>query len=112
MPDHITLTPAPGTHVIRAGATVIGRTDHAIRLKEGGGAPVFYVPRADVDMSMLERTARSTTCPHKGRASYYSVRTPGGLLENVVWSYEAPLKGMEGIAGHLAFYPAVTVSPA
>jgi uncharacterized protein (DUF427 family) len=109
---HITLTSAPGPHVIRAGDTVIGRTDHALELREGSHPPVLYVPRADVDMTRLTRTDRQTTCPHKGTCSYYSVTTPAGTLADVVWSYEAPIAGVEGIAGHLAFYPAVTVSPA
>jgi len=109
---HITLTPAPGRHVIRAGNTVIGQTDQAIALVEGGGRPVLYVPRADVDMSLLTKTTRQTRCPHKGLASYYSVATPEGSLDNAVWSYETPIAGVEGIAGHLAFYPSVTVTPA
>lgn len=109
---HITLTPAPGPHVIRAGDVVIGKTDHAIALIEGGGRPVLYVPRADIDMSKLHKTDRQTRCPHKGMASYYTVATPAGTLDNAVWSYEDPIAGVEGIAGHLAFYPSVTVTPA
>jgi len=112
MANHITLTPVPGTHIVTAGKTVIGKTDHAVRLTEGSYGPVLYVPRADIDMALLERTDRQSTCPWKGKASYYSVKAPADRLENVVWSYEAPLVGMEGIAGHLAFYPAVTVTPA
>jgi len=111
MASHITLTPATVPHVIKAGDVVIGKTDHAILLKEGSAPAVIYVPRADIDMSMLEKTARATTCPHKGRASYYSVITPAGQLDNAVWSYETPIAGMEAIAGYLAFYPAVTVAP-
>ncbi len=109
---HITLNPAPGTHVVRAGDTEIGRTDHAIALVEGGGRPVIYVPRADMDMTKLTKTPRQTTCPYKGVASYYSVTTGAGTLDNAVWSYETPIAGVEGIAGHLAFYPSVTVTPA
>ena len=109
---HITLTPAPGPYVIRAGDTVIGRTDHALSLAEGSYPAVLYIPRADVDMARLTRTTRQTTCPHKGTASYFSVTTPAGTLENAVWSYETPIAGVEGIAGHLAFYPSVSVTPA
>ena len=109
---YITLTPAPGPHVIRAGDTVIGRTDQAVLLAEGSHPPVLYVPRADLDMTKLTGTPRQTTCPHKGVASYFSVTTPAGTLENVAWSYETPIAGVECIAGHLAFYPAVTVTPA
>ena len=108
---HIELNPVAGSHVVRAGTTVIGRTDHAIALVEGGGRAVIYVPRADVDMDALSKSTRQTTCPHKGVASYYSVTTPAGTLDNAVWSYEAPIAGVEGIAGHLAFYPSVTVTP-
>lgn len=109
---HITLTPATGRHVIRAGDTVLGTTDRAVALVEGGGRPVLYVPRADIDMGNLHKTDRQTRCPHKGIASYYSVTTTTGTLDNAVWSYESPIAGVEGIAGHLAFYPSVTVTPA
>ncbi len=112
MADHITLTPAKGDHVIRAGDTVLGTTAHAVELREGGHSPVLYVPRADIDMSKLERTTRTTACPWKGAANYYSVVTPVGRLDNAVWTYETPKAGVEGIAGHLAFYPSVTVAPA
>ena len=108
---HIVLNPTTGAHEVRAGDTVIGRTDRAIALIEGGGRPVLYVPRADVDMTRLTRTPRQTSCPHKGMASYYSVATATGTLDNAVWSYETPIAGVEGIAGHLAFYPSVTVTP-
>ena len=112
MPDHITLTPANGKRVVRAGDAVLGTTSHAIELREGGHGPVLYVPRADIDMSRLERTTRTTTCPWKGVANYYSVVTSAGRLDNAVWTYETPKPGVEAIAGHLAFYPSVTVSPA
>ncbi len=109
---HLSFSVAPGRHVVRAGGMVIGETDHAIALVEGGGRPVLYVPRADIDMSRLTKTTRQSSCPHKGQASYYSVATPDGTLADVVWSYETPIAGVEDIAGHLAFYPAVTVTPA
>lgn len=104
MAAHITIMPASGTVTIRANGAVIGETERALELREGSAAPVLYVPRADMAMALLDKTARQTTCPHKGQASYYSIVTPGGTLENVVWSYEAPLQSMQDIAGHLAFY--------
>ena len=112
MTDHIKLSPARAHYVIRAGQTVIGQTDAAISLVEGGGRPVLYVPREAVDPRYLDRTDRETTCPWKGAASYFSVVTPEGRLDNAVWSYETPNAGLEAIAGHLAFYPSVTVTPA
>lgn len=105
MSDHIKISPVSATVTIRAGQTDLGTSRAALELREGSYQTVLYIPRADIDMSRLEKTARSSTCPWKGKASYYSVHTEAGLLENAVWSYEAPLDAVAGIAGHLAFYP-------
>lgn len=105
MAGHITIRPAEGRYVIRAGDTVIGQTEAALELKEGAYPPVIYVPRKDIDMTHLIRTERASTCPWKGQASYYSVRTPTELLANAVWSYETPKADVDAIAGYLAFYP-------
>ncbi len=105
----ITIRPASGSYTIRAKGAIIGETSQAVELLEGGRAPVIYVPREDMAMAFLDRSDRQSTCPHKGTASYYSVVTPEGRLENVVWSYETPLAGAEAITGYLAFYPDVTV---
>jgi uncharacterized protein (DUF427 family) len=104
MGSHITITPASGTYVIRAGGAVIGETSRAVELREGSYPPVIYVPRADVAMAFLDKTDRQTTCPHKGVANYFSVVLPSGRLDNVVWSYETPKTDVADIAGHLAFY--------
>jgi uncharacterized protein (DUF427 family) len=105
MASHIKVTQDPQSYLIAAGSTPLGQTAQALRMAEGSYPPVLYVPRSDVDMGLLQRTARQSTCPHKGLCSYYSITTPEGLLENAVWSYEAPIAGMEAIAGYLAFYP-------
>jgi uncharacterized protein (DUF427 family) len=104
MAKHIHVRTAPGTWVVRAGGAILGESARAVELTEGGYSPVIYFPRADIAMAMLDRTDRATTCPYKGQASYYSVVTPEGRMDNVVWSYETPIEGMEAIAGHLAFY--------
>jgi uncharacterized protein (DUF427 family) len=104
MASHITVTPIADPVTIMAGGVTLGSSRQALELKEGSYPPVVYVPRADIDLSKLARTERASTCPWKGKASYYSIETPGGVLDNAVWSYEAPLPEMTAIAGHLAFY--------
>ncbi len=106
---HVTVTPAPGTWVARTGGAVIAESRNALLLHEGGRPPVVYFPRADVATAMLDRTDRGSSCGFKGQASYFSIVTPDGRMENVVWSYETPRDEVAAIAGHLAFYPAVTV---
>jgi uncharacterized protein (DUF427 family) len=98
---HITISPASGRVVVRWRGAVVVDTRQALELREGSYPPVLYFPRADADMKLLAPTARHTTCPWKGEASYFSL----GDDSNAVWSYETPKAGVEAIAGHLAFYP-------
>lgn len=83
----------------------IGDSKHALELKEADYKPVVYVPRADMDLSALERTARVTTCPYKGEANYYSIVDGKVRDDNAVWTYERPKAEVVEIASHLAFYP-------
>jgi uncharacterized protein (DUF427 family) len=65
---------------------------------------VQFIPRADVDMSALTRTAHAGHCPYKGDASYFTISAPGRTAENAAWSYEQPFPAMQEIGGYLAFY--------
>lgn len=105
MTKDIRVAALPERYRVRIGDLVLGETAAALQLVEGGHDPVIYVPRADMDMTLLQPTTRQSTCPWKGQASYFSV----GDAPNVVWSYETPNPEVAAIAGHLAFYPAVTV---
>ena len=105
MSDYIKITAAEGRFRVRLGDLLLGETEAALHLVEGGRGPVVYVPRADMRMDLLQPTSLHSTCPWKGQASYFSV----GAAQNVVWSYETPNAESAAIAGHLAFYPAVTV---
>ena len=104
-PDHpITIAPTGRHVVVRAGGQVIAETDQALTLEEANYGPVQYVPLADVDATVLRSTDHGTYCPYKGEASYYTVATPAGELENVIWTYEEPYDAVSEIAGHVAFY--------
>ena len=66
-PDHsIIIERNPARVVVVAAGRVIADTREAVTLLEASYAPVQYVPRKDVDMSALERTAHATFCPYKG----------------------------------------------
>ncbi|HWA62760.1 MAG TPA: DUF427 domain-containing protein [Caulobacteraceae bacterium] len=105
-PDHpITVTSNPKRVRARYRGHVIADSAGALTLKEAAYKPVFYFPRDDVSMEFLHRTEHHTFCPYKGEASYYSLMMDGDLVENAVWSYEAPFDAMSMIAGYLAFYP-------
>jgi uncharacterized protein (DUF427 family) len=105
-PDHpITIAPA-GKHIrVLAGDLVIADTTQALTLKEASYPAVLYIPRADANHDLIEKTARTTHCPYKGDASYYSIHAGDKVLDNAIWTYETPFPAMEEIRDYLAFYP-------
>ena len=105
-PDHpITIERNPARVTVTVAGRVIGDTRNALILREASYPPVQYIPRADVDMSLLERTQHATYCPYKGDCSYYSIPSGGAKSVNAVWTYEAAYPAVAAINGHLAFYP-------
>ena len=101
----MTITANPKRIRVTAGGVVIADTTHAMTLKEASYPPVQYVPRCDANMALLKRSDRTTHCPYKGDASYFSVVANGKTIENSIWTYETPFPAMAEISGHLAFYP-------
>ncbi|MFG6530642.1 MULTISPECIES: DUF427 domain-containing protein [unclassified Sulfitobacter] len=105
MADHIKITPAEGTWVVRAGGAVLGESTGALELREGDYPPVIYFPRGDIAMAFLDGTDKTSHCPHKGDATYFSVVTKSRTLQDAVWSYENPKADVSEIKGYLAFNP-------
>jgi uncharacterized protein (DUF427 family) len=105
MADHIRITKAPGTWVVRAGGAILAESKEALELAEGDYPAVIYIPRGDVAMTFLEPSDTRTTCPWKGEADHFSIVTKSGRIEDAAWSYQTPKDGVARIAGHLAFYP-------
>lgn len=60
-PDHpIAIERMPGRVIVRLGQQVVADTRRALVMRECDYPPVRYIPRADVDMSLLERTTHGT----------------------------------------------------
>ena len=105
-PDHpITVTPAGRKVRVTLGGKVVAETSRALSLQEASYPPVLYIPRADAEMGLFERSSRTSHCPYKGDAAYYSLAVDGQRAENAVWTYEEPYPAVAGIKDHLAFYP-------
>lgn len=105
-PDHpITVTPASQRVVVKVAGRILADSRRALTLKEANYPAVQYIPREDVDMSLLTHTDHATYCPYKGECSYYSISTGGERGVNAVWTYENPYDAVGAIKAHLAFYP-------
>jgi len=101
----ITIERAPERVRVLAGGRVVADSRNALALRESDYPVVYYIPRDDVDMTLLTRTENATYCPYKGDAGYYSVIPGGDRAVNAVWTYEAPYPAVAEIKGYLAFYP-------
>jgi len=64
----------------------------------------FYFPRSDVKMDKLQASSKTTMCPFKGTASYFSINAGGKQLKDSVWSYETPYDEHLDLAGRVAFW--------
>ncbi len=82
---------------------LILESNQAVKLEEhydGTDYPaVIYFPADAVAQLDTLRTERSTYCPIKGDASYWSYRD----ADNGIWCYENPLPNVELIKNRFAF---------
>ncbi|MFD5317410.1 DUF427 domain-containing protein [Streptomyces sp. NPDC127098] len=101
-----TVTVEHGDRRVRVtiGDQVVADTRRPVLLHETGLPVRYYVPRDDVDMTLLEPTPTHTTCPYKGTASYWSFHGENGPLADVAWEYPDPLPAVALIRDHLSFY--------
>ncbi|HME40343.1 MAG TPA: DUF427 domain-containing protein [Steroidobacteraceae bacterium] len=115
-PDHPIRIEASRSHIVVLVADIeVANSRGALILREASYPPVFYLPRKDADMALLQRTAHLTYCPYKGECSYYSIPAGGAKSNNAVWTYEDPYPAVAEIKGFLAFYrdrvDSITVDP-
>lgn len=105
-PDHpITLEKNPARVVVTVAGKVVADSRNSLILRESTYPGVVYIPREDVDVTLIERTEHTTWCPFKGDASYYSIPAGGERSTNAIWAYEAPHDAVADIKDHVAFYP-------
>ena len=63
----------------------------------------YYLPVTDVRMDLLAPSEKTTRCPYKGLANYYSVRgVEDG--EDLVWFYQLPTSESIKIANQVCFF--------
>ena len=64
----------------------------------------YYLPKLDIRMDLLSPTDKSTVCPYKGTAEYWSVTVNDRTYQNLAWGYRAPVPEASKIAGLVSFY--------
>ena len=100
----IKIRPAEGrVHVLFDDAE-IASSRRAVEVDEPGSPLRIYLPREDIQQGILEASDTHTTCPYKGEASYYTIKTLTATAEDAAWYYPDPCPLVEPIRDLIAFW--------
>jgi uncharacterized protein (DUF427 family) len=83
---------------------LIAESERPVLLFETGLPTRYYLPREDVDSSLLRDSETHTGCPYKGEASYHDVVIGEHRHRDLLWYYPDPYPVIAVIAGLLAPY--------
>jgi len=89
------------------GATIAEASDNEIELVEGN----VYFPADAVRREYLRPSDTHTVCGWKGTASYYHLAVNGEVNHDAAWYYPEPKEAARNIAGRIAFWKGVQVTP-
>jgi uncharacterized protein (DUF427 family) len=89
---------------VEIGGVVVAETRRPVLLFETGLPTRYYIPKQDVRMDLLQATSSVSRCPYKGVARYWSGPLGGSMIQDVVWSYPAPIPECPKIENLLSFY--------
>jgi len=85
--------------------TVVAESDNTVVVENN-----HYFPADSLKKEFFEDSIAQTSCPWKGRASYYSLSVAGQQNKDAAWYYPEPKDAAKEIKGHVAFWKGVTVT--
>jgi uncharacterized protein (DUF427 family) len=68
-----------------------------------------YFPPDAIRRDFFSESSSHTTCPWKGRASYYNIEVDGAQSADAAWYYPEPKSAAEHIKNYVAFGRGVRV---
>ncbi|NQV22512.1 MAG: DUF427 domain-containing protein [Rhodospirillales bacterium] len=86
------------------GDETVAQTTRARFLFETNLPVRYYIPPDDVRWDLFDPSGKSTACPYKGIARYWSARAGGIVTNDIAWSYPNPLPECARIKEYLCFY--------
>ncbi|MBT8478843.1 MAG: DUF427 domain-containing protein [Gemmatimonadetes bacterium] len=98
------LEPTARHIVVRHGGRLVAETRQSLRVLETSHPPVYYLPPADIDSSVVREATGSSYCEWKGLARYWDVVVGDVRVPSAAWSYPEPTPAFEALRDHLAFY--------
>jgi len=88
---------------IEADGTVLADSHRPLIVFETGLPVRYYLPREDV-RTTLHPTPTRTTCAYKGEATYWSAEVGDRVIEDLAWSYPAPLRDAADLVDLVCFF--------
>ncbi len=85
--------------------TVIAESDKTIVI-EGN----HYFPPDAINKEFFKNSELQTTCPWKGRASYFDIEVDGKTNKDAAWYYPEVSELAKSIKGYVAFWKGVIVT--
>ncbi len=82
---------------------LIADSRNMMLLRENNRLPLYYFPKHDARMDLLEPSDSVTRCPYKGEANFHSIRIGGELRRDLAWTYRYPMLECLKIQGLLGF---------
>ena len=83
---------------------VIAESEHTV-VVEGN----HYFPPESLKREHFRDSPQQSTCPWKGKASYFDVLVNGEVNAGAAWYYSEPKSAAAEIRGHVAFWRGVVV---
>ena len=68
-----------------------------------------YFPSEDINQEYFQDSNTHTSCPWKGKASYYNVVVDGKENKDAAWYYPDAKEKAKNIEGYIAFWRGVKV---
>ncbi|WP_394170629.1 DUF427 domain-containing protein [Saccharospirillum alexandrii] len=85
--------------------TVVAQRDDTVVVESN-----LYFPRESIVSEYFSDSSKSTQCPWKGEARYFSITVSGKTNEDAAWYYPNPKEAAKNIEGRIAFWRGVAVT--
>ncbi|MCG8352063.1 MAG: DUF427 domain-containing protein [Chloroflexales bacterium] len=83
---------------------VLAESDEG-RVVEGN----YYFPPDSIKREYFRESETHTTCPWKGKATYFTIEVNGQTNQDAAWYYPTPKEAAKNIEGYVAFWRGVKV---
>ena len=70
-----------------------------------------YFPASRLKQEYVPPSTHTSVCGWKGKAQYYTLNVAGQTNKDAVWYYPEPKQAAANIAGRVAFWKGVSVTP-